>query len=148
MDTLLDSCIVQLTADSGATWTGWYNLNVPEFASHYEGSLYNTQINPNTAHRILFNGRSGGWVHEWICFSTTTIVNKTTAIFNDDFGYRFLFKSDSIDSGKPGWMIDDICMTSPIDFILSVDNIEFNPFQFHQILLRLVSIRCPILLTM
>ena len=131
VDTLLDSCIVQVTADSGKTWTGWYNLQPLGFAATYWGSLSNTQPNSSRPHRFLFTGSSGGWVQERICLTTTTVVNKTTAAFNDDFGYRFLFKSDGINSGKPGWMIDDIQMTTPVDYGTSVDDIQSNPLSIY-----------------
>ncbi len=121
VDSLLDSCMVQATIDSGMSW---FNLPYYFFFS-YNGSLTGKPNDPYFTHVINFSGKSNGWVKENICF-VIPLVKQTDSIGSKS-GYRFLFKTDSINTSKPGWMIDDIQLVSPLISPGNIIDISSNP---------------------
>jgi len=57
-----------------------------------------------------FSGNSGGWVTTY--FSWHYLPVKSAFEIGDTIVIRFNFESDSINSGKEGWMIDNIRLYS------------------------------------
>ncbi len=117
VDSSSDSCIVQLSKDSGITWLDYatyqsfpmwidFDYNIPSFFSPYNSD------------KFLWSGKSVGWQKVQICFSYPLPVSPGKRI-NQGFGFRFLFKSDSVQTNKPGWIIDKINFKHPI--LLSVN---------------------------
>lgn len=108
-DANLDGGYVEVSFDQGSTWllladtiadsnggeygTGVYGLYVANF---YGGSdsLYNGLIG--------FNGLQADWIYSTIEFPCLA-VKKSFPFF-----VKFTFISDSIETNKEGWMIDDI----------------------------------------
>ena len=104
-DTLLDSCILEVTIDSGKTWLTLNETTYLQWpTANYEGSLnnYGATFYPGT---LWWSGHSKGWVQEAICIVYPGIKGMTLP---KSCGFRFLFKSDSVQTNKPGWMIDNI----------------------------------------
>lgn len=66
---------------------------------------------PYNSGKFLWTGKSNGWQKVEICFGYFLI--KPGRGLHDNFGYRFLFKSDSIANNSPGWVIDKINLQSP-----------------------------------
>ena len=105
-DTLNDSCIIQMTLDSGKTWlpvnssgstpSWWWIV--------YEGSL-NDYGNSFHSGNIWWSGRSSGWKQEAFCLVFPGIKGMPIP---RTYGFRFLFHADSVETNKPGWMIDNI----------------------------------------
>ncbi|HTN47460.1 MAG TPA: T9SS type A sorting domain-containing protein [Flavipsychrobacter sp.] len=103
VDSLSDSCILQVSADSGKTWnhalnSGWQLL-------YYNGSLNNYSGHSWTSGSLFWSGKSAGWTKETICGEIYLVKGM---ILPRLYGFRFLFKSDSTETNKPGWMIDNI----------------------------------------
>jgi hypothetical protein len=111
-DTLSDSCILQISVDSGKTWmnslTG-SSLALPWI--YYSGSLNNYGGNPFVNSDSLFwTGNSGGWRKESVCVFYEGMKGM---LLPRVYGFRFLFHSDSVETNKPGWIIDNIQLKSP-----------------------------------
>jgi len=111
-DTLTDSCLVQISSDSGKTWStvtpgaGWPTI-------YYNGSLngyLNDPVAVGVTDTLFWSGNSSGWRKESICAAKVYIKGMQLP---RKYGIRFLFHSDSIQTNKPGWMIDNIRLRSP-----------------------------------
>jgi len=94
-DTLYDGGYIEFSIDSGSSWT-----NVDAFTPwvyNYSGNLYDGTHG--------FTGSSNGWRNclfylNW-CSGGVTHIPASAII-------RFTFKSDSINTNKEGWIIDNI----------------------------------------
>jgi hypothetical protein len=107
-DSLLDSCKLQFTPDSGKTWLEATPGNFG-FTVYYSGSLNGYQTWPQTD-TLWWSGQSGGWRKESLCF----VIHIVKGIqIPRIYGVRFLFQSDSIQTNKPGWMVDNIQIRDP-----------------------------------
>ncbi len=116
-DTLKDGGLIEMSCDSGATWMNIINEDHCPFGYSLEGcnltdwvnQLYQTPSTLYTNTDSLFNGdygfsgNSGGWVTTW--FGTVEYGLKS---HSDNIMLRFKFVSDTINTNKEGWMIDDI----------------------------------------
>ncbi len=122
VDSSFDSCIIQATIDSGVSW---FHFPIYFNDSYYSGSLTGTPNDPDFTHIINFSGKSNGWVKENICFLSPAA--KQIDPIDANYGYRFLFKTDSIHTSKPGWMIDDIQLISPLTGTGYVRKLSSNP---------------------
>lgn len=110
VDSLSDSCIVQYSVDSGVTWNDY------SFNSVLSGNIdfdynYDSIRDPRLINKFLWTGESTGWERVKICF-TFYLVSPNRSL-PDKFGYRFLFKSDSVQNNKPGWVIDKVRFKTP-----------------------------------
>ena len=112
MDSLTEGAWIEISYDNGGTWknilndTVWMSYNYPFINSE---NLYgvNDTLNDGTP---AFTGSSNGWVHtsfQWIWFLPVK-SDPTT----DTVRLRFHFRSDSVETGKDGWMIDDFSITN------------------------------------
>jgi len=125
-DRLKDGGYITASYDGGSTW---FNIvNDTTSANSYDhcwpakpgfGSAGNDFNNLYTESDTLFNGEYGfsglsdGWVNTWFswhCYLVQQKENSIRTIEEDTMILRFNFISDSIDSGKDGWMIDDILL--------------------------------------
>ena len=95
-DTLRDGGYVEYSLDSGSTWTNVDTLF--PWIYNYGNSLYDGTHG--------FTGRSNGWDNCSFSFDCFGGHNTSFVII------RFTFKSDSINTNKEGWMIDNICWGS------------------------------------
>ncbi|MDD3875192.1 MAG: T9SS type A sorting domain-containing protein [Bacteroidales bacterium] len=101
-DSLIDGGFIEVSYDKGQSW-----INLAEDTNYL---IYNSE-NLYSIHDTLkggisgFSGTSDGWVHtriQWVWYMLT----KTFP--TDSVYFKFTFISDTIQSGKAGWMIDDI----------------------------------------
>jgi hypothetical protein len=138
VDSLSDSCIVQLTLDSGNTWLNYADYTALQQQNYLLWLAYNYstpwQLSPDNSGKFLWTGRSSGWEKVQICFNYPLPIKPSRGI-PPKYGFRFIFKSDSIQNNKPGWIIDKIGFQYPImytgtnDFKKGVLNIYPNPSQ-------------------
>jgi hypothetical protein len=124
VDSLKDTCKLQMTLDSGNTWLDYYqfsNFSVP-FNTSYNGSLIPDSI-------LYWTGNSGGWKRECLCNTVYAIKGQIPL----NYGFRFFFHSDSVQTNKPGWMIDDLVFKHPLvlgsvnDHLLQPATVYPNP---------------------
>lgn len=103
-DTLTDGGYIEISHDNGVTWK-----NVMLYDSVYHPIHFFTENMYSSTDSLIdgnigFSGKSNNWVHsriQWIwAFPIKTIP--------DTIRLRFNFISDSIQTNKAGWMIDDI----------------------------------------
>lgn len=116
-DTVADSCVLEFTVDSGKTWSNissYYGL----FNFYYSGSLNNYQNYPYSTDTLFWTGNSNGWLKESFC---VFIYAMKGMVLPRDFGIRFRFHSDSVETNKAGWMIDNIMIKNPALLGLSVN---------------------------
>jgi hypothetical protein len=117
-DSLLDGCWLEFSNDSGMTWHKVDSLNFGFPNNHFQNrwnacNLYtnNLSTNSNQPFDTLLNGtkawsgNSNGWRY------TSLWINMAFPIKPGRSGglnaIRFVFKSDSINNNKQGWIIDD-----------------------------------------
>jgi hypothetical protein len=90
-DSLLDGCVLEYSLDSGSTWHNVVN------------STFN--LNNFLAAPVASNGNKPGltgtydWTHSWI---------EGPVPYEGIIEYKFSFTSDSINTNKDGWMIDNL----------------------------------------
>lgn len=103
-DTLIDGGYIESSYDGGQTWANIiydYNVTMPE-AFNFE-NLY-TESDTLRGGIPGFSGTSNDWIEtkiQWIFYFPVR------SEVPDTFLLRFNFISDSIQTGKDGWMIDD-----------------------------------------
>lgn len=112
-DSLMDGCWLEFSSDSGTTWTkfnkgGWLPLGcgVAYNCNFYDG------INPSWIFDTLqdgtpaWSGNSNGWRHAAIGLNILLPIKPgRNGCIN---AVRFVFRSDSIDNQKDGWVVQDI----------------------------------------
>jgi hypothetical protein len=97
MDQGLDGGIVEYSSNSGNTWINAFNnTNVYMF---YGFQPANKDTLPSG--EFCFSGTDNAWRDIWLCLGWPI----TTA--NDTIMLRFKFKSDSVNTLKEGWMMDN-----------------------------------------
>ncbi len=112
VDSVGDSCLVQISLDSGKTWLHYADvMQLPHLDYDYQAP---NAIMPYNSGKFLWTGKSNGWQQVKICFNYFLL--KPTRNINWPIGYRFLFKSDTIQNNKPGWVIDKIRFRTPAAF--------------------------------
>jgi hypothetical protein len=111
MDTLTDQGIIDASYDGGNSWVLVKDtfVNSANFMWNPDYHAFNENT---TTHPLITSGKSDGWIKSGFCWQWYLPVSPDTIIFNpDSLMIRFTFISDSINTNKEGWMIDDI-MTS------------------------------------
>lgn len=112
-DTLMDGCWLEFSTDSGVTWNpidsfqNYSISNVYEYCNLYghDGYLNLGSLDTLLNGRKAWSGSSNGWqytaMHLNFMFPIKLVRN------NPINAMRFVFKSDSIQGGKAGWIISD-----------------------------------------
>jgi len=114
MDTLTEKGIIDASYDGGKSWV---------IVSDTTGSFwdfgfwwdfdYHAVSGESFVHPLTTTGRSDGWVLSRFSWQWWFPVKSDTIIINpDSLMIRFTFISDTIETDKEGWMIDDIVTTS------------------------------------
>ncbi len=108
-DSLIDGGYVMTSIDGGVSW-----FNVID-TYEIQGDIYHfgTENFYNDADTLYdgsrgFSGTSDGWVHSRIQWVWDLPVVRSPLSPPDTLRLRFFFLSDSIQTNKDGWMIDDI----------------------------------------
>ncbi len=110
-DTLTDKGIIDASYDGGNSWVTVSDTNnVSPWGSRFwwDYDFHETTGN-YTAHDLITSGKSDGWILSLFNWQWYFPVRLDTIIVPpDSLMIRFTFISDSIDTHKEGWMIDDI----------------------------------------
>ena len=115
MDTLTDIGIIEASYDGGNSWIVVNDTNeVSPWGSYFWwDSDYHAISGNYSIHPLTTTGKSDGWILSrfnwvwWIPVRADTIIYPL-----DSLMIKFTFISDSMDTGKDGWMIDDILTAS------------------------------------
>lgn len=104
-DTLTDVGIVEASIDNGLNWVNLMTEDV----------TYELQwLEP----KPVLSGNTNGWKH----FSLELNMLTYTLGYSDTLLYRFTFISDSIETNKDGWMIDDFQLADIWEGIEEISN--------------------------
>lgn len=123
-DTLLDGGFIEVSKDSGVTWV---NL-LAEFQNN--PNLLTTE-NFYSFTDTLFNHEKGfsGSIHEWkkvrILIDWSYPVKTSWPLGN--FQLRFNFISDTVETNKEGWMIDNLTVSEVINSLSIAEENQINP---------------------
>jgi hypothetical protein len=119
-DTLTDIGIIEASYDGG---NSWININDTTIVSSNNlgnsyfrwDNDYHKSSGTNTTHALITSGKSDGWILSRIIWRWWIPVKSDTIIINpDSLMIRFTFISDSIETNKEGWMIDNILTASAV----------------------------------
>jgi hypothetical protein len=97
MDHGYDGGIIEYSVDSGITWQNVINNPYVYNFYGYDSANVDTLLNGEYA----FTGTDTSWKDIWLCFDYNFVM------LHNIFEFRYTFKSDSVDTGKEGWMIDN-----------------------------------------
>lgn len=122
MDQGLDGGIVEFSSNSGTTWQNAFNN--PLYAYQFYGfNPPNKDTLPSG--EFCFSGTDNTWRDIWLCFSPNL------TLLNDTILMRYTFKSDSINTNKEGWMIDNLVayysIMHPVKEISMADYLNVYP---------------------
>jgi hypothetical protein len=120
-DSLLDGCWLEFSDDSGMTWHKVDSLNMG-FPNNYFQNGWNacnlytnniTSVTPALVDTLLdgtkaWSGNSNGWRYTSLWINMAFPIKPSRG--NGINAIRFVFKSDSINNNKQGWIIDDFAI--------------------------------------
>lgn len=115
-DTLIDGGYITVSYDDGLTWFNIINDNsnfwdVKPNNDGFSGDNIYTEFDSLQNGEFGFSGSSNGWMTTWFSWFVLP-VKSTTDFWGDTMIVRFNFVSDSLETNKEGWMIDDIKLYS------------------------------------
>ena len=116
-DTLVDGGYIEVSYNDGVTWA---NVIHDTLMQHFEFNTENMYADSDTlaGGNFGFSGSTGNWIY--------TRIQWTWALrWPDSLTLRFHFISDSTQTNKAGWMIDDIRFSSA-DYGGAVDELKYN----------------------
>lgn len=117
-----DGGIIEYSLDTGTTWHNVFNN--PFLYSFYGFSLANKDTLETGEYAL--SGTDPAWKDIWLCFNQSSIHAAT-----DSFLVRFTLKSDTGESMKEGWMIDNMKIHKTITHTVAKDpfnNTEIRVF--------------------
>lgn len=100
---------VEMSLDGGSNWQNVFDD--PHVYNFYGFQAANADSLPNGEH--AFSGTDSTWRDVWLCYDLSWLS------FVDSLLVRFTFVSDSIDTPREGWMIDN--MLTHVTIIHTVD---------------------------
>lgn len=127
MDSLTEGGWIDISYDNGLSWknvindTVGFSYNYPYINSNNLYGINDTLDNGNPA----FTGSSNGWVLtqlQWVWFIP---IKKMDSPQGDTIRLRFHFLSDSTQTSKDGWMIDDLRIDN-VQYLGSIGEYESN----------------------
>ncbi len=101
-DSLQDGGYIEISYNNGITWTNVAN----DSTGWWEHYFYNEGVSPNpiiTNGNAAFTGRSNGWLQSGFNGCNINIISNPYPVY-----LRFVFSSDSNQTNKDGWIIDNI----------------------------------------
>ena len=115
-DSLIDGGYIDMSYDGGINWYDFFN-QPSSTLSHVTTNLFDTGD-------TLFNGKNGvsGTISDWKESNLYMRLYTPLQVVADSLMIRFNFISDSINTNKEGWMIDDL----KLSLIVPYDNINEN----------------------
>jgi hypothetical protein len=109
-DSLIDGCVIEYSIDSGNTW---FNIiNSPFYLTNF----YPATVASN-ANKLGFTG-TNNWTNSWF---------EGPIPYEGIIEYKFTFTSDSINTNKDGWLIDNLLVQNNLVGIN--EQAENPPFQ-------------------
>ena len=121
MDQGLDGGIVEYSTNSGTTWVNAMNNSNVYLYYGWQPSSKDTL----PSGQFCFSGTDAVWRDIWLCMGFP-ILN-----LNDSIMMRFSFKSDSVNTNKEGWMIDNMMdyftVMHPVKSISQIENLNVYP---------------------
>jgi Secretion system C-terminal sorting domain len=109
MDPGQDGGKIEYSLDAGTTWANVFND--PHLYNFYGFQAANEDTLPNGD--FVFSGTDSVWRDVWLCYDMSWLS------LLDSIMIRYTFVSDSIDTQKDGWMIDN--MMTHLTLIHTVD---------------------------
>lgn len=100
IDMDFDGAIVEFSIDSGATWQNAFNNS---YVYNFYGYMQSNLDTLLSTGEYTFSGTDSSWRDIWLCFDLSWMTFNPDTMF-----FRFTLKSDSVDNGKEGWMIDNL----------------------------------------
>ena len=127
-DTLTDYGSIEVSYDHGSTWsvledTSCQSQCIQLFWS--DDVIVSTGV--NIPHLLYPSGHSQGWIKSQYTWWWIIPENKPDSFPTDSIYIKFTFKSDSIQTNKDGWMIDNI-ITGELDFGSGISDMNRNSF--------------------
>jgi hypothetical protein len=119
LDSTLDGALIEYSIDSGATWVNVFNN--PLVYNFYGYDTLN--VDTLAGGQYVFNGTDTSWKNIWLCFSNSWLQQLQV---DDTLLFRFSLVSDSINTNKEGWMIDN--MLAHITFFHTIKEVEHNDY--------------------
>ena len=117
MDSLKDGGYVEISLDSGATWLNNYNCYANNVFVFDQINFYDSFLDTIQGNIPAFTGTHNTWEYSAIKFQWVIPVMPTYSGGDNKSPYncpkvmfRFNFKSDSIQTNKAGWIIDDLAI--------------------------------------
>jgi hypothetical protein len=119
-DTLMDGGFINVSYDGGNIWKNIIEDSIAMYTGPTDFYMGSDTI---TGGIPAFNGHSNGWVFSQVYWLWELGVKNGP---QDSLILRFVFKSDSIDNNKEGWLIDQIFFNA---YSISAVNDIFNDNQ-------------------
>ncbi len=121
MDLHKDGGIIEYSKDTGQTWISVFNNpNILNFYGFQPGNSDTTYTG-----KRAFSGTDTIWRNIWVCF-TPNYFNQMQDIY-----FRFTLQTDSVNTNKEGWMIDNLMlnltMLHPVNEMKKAENLKVYP---------------------
>ena len=128
-DTLVDGGFITVSWDDGLTWMNIIRDTIywDETPGGFETENMYTENDTLYYGEFGFSGNSNGWIttsYSWHFYPVKAITMSDTMLV------RFNFISDSIETNKEGWLIDNIRLFS-VDFGSSIDEYSSSNFNLY-----------------
>lgn len=102
-DSLTDGGIIEISYYEGSEW-----INVKDDINHINTHFIGLYEDTLKGGIYGFSGNSGGWQYVELYWHWLALTKKTGSPEWDNPRIRFRFVSDEVETGKDGWMIDDL----------------------------------------
>jgi hypothetical protein len=110
-DSACDGGYIEMSIDSGQTWVNILDYDSVPFPypyGHYSYDFGGKDIQLANGQRSSFTGNGVNYYQNYLSIIFLNgIIAKPEVGFEDPVYLRFTFSSDSIETNKPGWQIDD-----------------------------------------
>jgi len=117
-DSLRDGGYVEISYDNGVSWTNIANDTIGYWDPHFYNPFFS--LNPIIANgNAAFTGNSKGWRQSEIYGCNFYLLSNPYPVY-----LRFVFSSDSIQTNKEGWMIDNISICLGCGNCLGINEAE------------------------
>jgi len=125
-DTLKDGGFISISFDMGQTWTNIIE-DYSSIAVTPADTVYGSENLYNSGDTLFngefgFSGRNNGWDTCWFTWHGWLLRDNMN--FSDTALLKFSFISDGIDTGKEGWMIDNIKLYSDMSQIGGLNDFD------------------------
>jgi hypothetical protein len=131
-DSLIDGGYVRVSCDAGQSWHNLgtsdidnlgcssYIVNYVNYPNYWDGNPSTIQ---DTIHAFTGNG---DWTWSGVQFSEIAVFqenNTSKTSWNDSIYFQFVFESDSVNTGKDGWMIRKI-VNATADIAAGINDLQ------------------------